>query len=116
MGMQPDFHHGLLECVARWLVAATVLAVPSLRAEPLLEPERQETVAPSRLTFNRDIAPIVFSRCSSCHRPGGGGPFSLLTYDDVRRRAKQIATVTRSRYMPPWKPEAGYGEFAGTDD
>ena len=63
------------------------------------------------LTFNRDIAPIVWARCASCHRPGEIGPFSLLTYDDVRRHATQIAAVTARRIMPPWKPAAGKGEF-----
>jgi Flp pilus assembly protein TadD len=65
------------------------------------------------LTFNKDIAPIIFESCSSCHRPGGGAPFDLLTYDDVRRRSRQITVVTESRYMPPWHPAQGRGEFAG---
>jgi len=69
--------------------------------------------AAGTLTFNADIAPIVFESCSSCHRPGGGAPFDLLTYDDVRKRTSQIAVVTGSRYMPPWLPAAGHGEFAG---
>ncbi|HEY2014652.1 MAG TPA: tetratricopeptide repeat protein [Bryobacteraceae bacterium] len=64
-------------------------------------------------TFARDIAPIVYQFCAPCHHPGGDGPFSLLTYDEVKKRAPQIATVTRSRYMPPWLPEPGYGDFAG---
>src|SRR3979490_2810122 len=63
------------------------------------------------LTFNRDIAPIVWSRCASCHRPGEIGPFSLITYDDVRRRAAQIAEGTARRITPPWKPVEGKGEF-----
>jgi tetratricopeptide (TPR) repeat protein/mono/diheme cytochrome c family protein len=60
-------------------------------------------------TFARDIAPILYRHCAECHRPEGIGPFSLLTYEDVRRRAATIAEVTASRYMPPWKPEPGYG-------
>src|SRR2546427_9815978 len=68
---------------------------------------------PRTLTFNKDIAPIVFRRCANCHRPGQSAPFSLLTYQDVRKRAKQIAEVTQRRYMPPWLPESGHGEFAG---
>ena len=60
--------------------------------------------AQPRLTFNKDIAPIVWLRCASCHRPGEIGPFNLLTYDDVRQRAAQIAAVTARRIMPPWKP------------
>jgi len=63
--------------------------------------------AQTRLTFTRDIAPIIWNRCASCHRPGEIGPFSLLTYDDVKRHVSQIAAVTARRLMPPWKPEAG---------
>ncbi len=67
--------------------------------------------AQPRLTFTRDIAPIVWSRCASCHRPGEIGPFSLITYDDVRRHAAPTAEVTARRIMPPWKPVEGKGEF-----
>jgi hypothetical protein len=70
-------------------------------------------LAGSAQTFSRDIAPIVFDACVSCHRSGGPGPFPLTTYDEVRRRATQIAQVTRSRFMPPWKVEPGVGHFAG---
>lgn len=55
-------------------------------------------------TFSRDIAPIVFKHCAYCHRPGQTAPFSLLSYRDVSRRARQIEDVTRSRFMPPWQP------------
>ena len=63
-------------------------------------------------TFNNDIAPIFYQHCATCHRPGEVAPFSLLTYEDASKRAKLIATVTQRRYMPPWKPEPGYGHFA----
>ena len=65
------------------------------------------------VTFTRDIAPIVFNSCASCHRNGGPGPFPLTTYDEVRRRATQVAQVTKSRFMPPWKVEPGVGHFVG---
>lgn len=64
-------------------------------------------------TFAKDIAPVIFEACASCHRPGGPGPFSLLTHDDVRRHATQIAQVTRSRFMPPWKADPESGPFVG---
>jgi tetratricopeptide (TPR) repeat protein/mono/diheme cytochrome c family protein len=63
-------------------------------------------------TFTRDIAPIVFERCSPCHRPGQSAPFPLLAYGDARQRVQRIAEATRTRFMPPWLPEPGYGEFA----
>ena len=64
-------------------------------------------------TFNTEIAPIIFEHCTPCHRPGGGGPFNLLTYEDARRRATQIALSTRKPVHATWKPEPGYGEFVG---
>src|SRR5689334_7422845 len=71
-------------------------------------------------TFTKDIAPIVWARCAGCHRPGAVGPFNLITYDDLTRRAALIADVTARRIMPPWKPVAGHGDFADsrrlTDD
>ena len=56
------------------------------------------------VTFNKDIAPIIYDKCASCHRPGQTGPFSLMTYKDIAKRAKTIDAVIDSGYMPPWKP------------
>src|SRR4051794_24400379 len=72
---------------------------------------RAAAAQPASPTFTKDVAPIVWARCATCHQPGQIGPFSLITYDDVRRHAAQIATVTARRIMPPWKPVAGKGEF-----
>ncbi len=80
-------------------------------------PAQQKTAAPSaapqpQVTFNRDIAPILYRTCAQCHRPGEAGPFSLLTYADAKSHARQIAEVTKSRFMPPWLPEQGALKFA----
>ncbi|HYF51367.1 MAG TPA: hypothetical protein VEJ63_18275 [Planctomycetota bacterium] len=66
------------------------------------------------VTFNRDVAPIIFASCTSCHRAGEVAPFPLQSYDDCATRGKQIASVVESRYMPPWKAEPGHGEFHGS--
>ena len=63
-------------------------------------------------TYNKDIAPLVWTRCGSRHRPGQLAPFSLLSYADVRSHARQIVTATTNHVMPPWLPEPGYGQFA----
>lgn len=69
-------------------------------------------IAAAPATFNKDIAPLVFAHCASCHHQGGIGPFPLITFEDVRKQASQIVAVTERRYMPPWPPEPGYGDFA----
>jgi tetratricopeptide (TPR) repeat protein/mono/diheme cytochrome c family protein len=72
----------------------------------------QDSTATSPITFNRDIAPIVFHYCATCHRPGESGPFPLLTYKDAKSHARQLAAVTKSRFMPPWLPVHGEFKFA----
>ncbi|WP_221030401.1 tetratricopeptide repeat protein [Actomonas aquatica] len=60
-------------------------------------------------TFVADVAPILAANCVECHRADGIGPFPLVTYREARRRARQIAEVTASGYMPPWKPDPNHG-------
>ena len=63
------------------------------------------------VTFNEQIAPIIYGNCTKCHRPGQVAPFSLLNYDDVKQHGRTIASVTQSHYMPPWKPEPGWSAY-----
>ncbi|MBV8867335.1 MAG: tetratricopeptide repeat protein [Acidobacteriaceae bacterium] len=62
--------------------------------------------------FNQDVAPIVYAKCAPCHNAGGPGPFPLTSFEEVKKHALQIATVTKSRYMPPWLPSEQRIEFA----
>jgi len=65
----------------------------------------------TQLNFSEHIAPIIYSHCARCHRPGEVGPFSLLSYQDVASRGTTIAAVTGSGYMPPWKPDPTYRHY-----
>src|SRR5215813_1375255 len=86
------------------------LVVLLLMTLPLAATERQREAQPD-VTFSEHVAPIVFNRCATCHRPGEAAPFSLLSYEDVRKRGKLIASVTQSRYMPPWLGTSEMGAF-----
>ena len=55
------------------------------------------------------MAPILQAKCQNCHRRHQVGPFALETYEQARKRARDIAAVTEERSMPPWKPTAGVG-------
>ena len=77
--------------------------------QPVICRAQQSTNESSRvhsesITFNQEIAPIVYEKCSMCHRPGQTGPFSLLSYQDVKQRAETMLAVIDDGYMPPWKP------------
>src|SRR5438552_2005712 len=64
------------------------------------------------VTFNKDIAPVIYEHCTPCHRPGQLAPFGLLTYEQARARAERIARSVDNRSMPPWLPERGRPAFA----
>ena len=94
---------------AATFAACGVAAPHGAQSSPATAGPPPAAQAPAAPTFADDVAPIVLEHCAPCHRPGEVGPFPLLSYDDVRRRARQIAEVTASRFMPPWKPEPGFG-------
>jgi tetratricopeptide (TPR) repeat protein len=89
------------------IVLTGAIAVGTLSGSPA-----GRSSAPAQVTFNRDIAPIVFHSCSTCHRLGEAAPFSLLSYYDAKKHARQILDVTQSRAMPPWLPEPQKLKFA----
>ena len=82
----------------KWLGALFLLGISSCSSSP---------------TFSSDIAPILSQNCSGCHNPQGIGPFSLLTYEHARIKAKTIAHVTLTRHMPPWPADKNYTHFVG---
>lgn len=55
------------------------------------------------VTF-KDVAPIIRSKCATCHKPGQTGPFSLITYEDVAKRASFIKDVMAAAICRPGEP------------
>lgn len=87
-----------LACAA---LLAAVIAIPSARSD-----------APATPTFSRDVAPILFNNCASCHRPNDIAPMSLLTYEDARPWAKSIRQQVATGNMPPWHASQPHGTFS----
>ena len=70
---------------------------------------REKNAAP---TFYKDVLPILQSKCQSCHRSGEPAPMPLVTYEQTRPWAGQIAAAVKMRMMPPWFADPRYGHFA----
>src|SRR5215471_4413046 len=62
-------------------------------------------------TFTKDVAPILYKNCTTCHRPGEIAPMPLLTYEDARPYAKDILEEVGEGHMPPWHADAPPGTF-----
>ncbi|MGB0851509.1 MAG: hypothetical protein ACPGTP_09685 [Bacteroidia bacterium] len=64
-------------------------------------------------TYSKDIAPIIYDNCITCHRSGGAAPFSMTTFQQVNRKKNTIRDVTQSGLMPPWPADRNYSHFLG---
>lgn len=89
--------------VSLWLGGAPLAARPSAQTTP-----GGGAAGP---TFSRDVAPIFYTKCASCHRPGEVAPMSLLTFRDARPWARAIQEKVTTREMPPWHADRRYGVF-----
>lgn len=99
-----------VELALRQLVDITLTA-DGIRANTV-----QVAFSPSAgpaITFSNQVVRLFQGRCQTCHRPGEVAPFSLLDYDSAKPWAQSIKQATQSRFMPPWKPVPGHGEFVG---
>src|SRR5262249_54456099 len=63
-------------------------------------------------TYAKDVAPILYAKCVSCHRPGEVAPMSLIKYEQVRPWSKAIKQKVTAHEMPPWGADPRYGKFA----
>jgi hypothetical protein len=76
-------------------------------------PKEQYAAKPAKdvPTFTKEVAPILYKNCASCHRPGEIGPMSLLTYAEARPWAKSIRDEVSDGTMPPWHADPKHGKF-----
>src|SRR5262245_54857323 len=91
----------VIAAVSACAVVAAIASSTSLGAQ-----------APATPTFSKDVAPILYKNCTTCHRPGEIAPMSLLTYKDARPHAKDMIDEVGDRNMPPWHADPRYGKFA----
>lgn len=99
--------HDLREALDEILSGKTVTVqkTPCVGCEIFREKAAEPT--PTKVTYHKEVLPILQNRCQECHRPGEAGPFSLLTYKEAVTWAADIKEYTQNRKMPPWKATGG---------
>src|ERR1700726_5053098 len=91
-----------MRCMFRCLITGVLLIGTAAAAD----------VTDGRVTFNRDVLPILQKNCQGCHRPGQIAPMSFLSYQSTRPWAKAMKTAVATRKMPPWFADPNYGHFS----
>ena len=59
-------------------------------------------------TFAKDIAPIIYNKCTNCHRPGEIGPMPFTNYNEVKTWAPMVKFTTQTKAMPPWQTNPNF--------
>ena len=89
--------------LAAGVAIGSLLSSGRLAAQAFGEVRSAPAAAP---TFSKDVAPILYKNCTTCHRPGGIGPKSFLSYEVVAEIADDIRDAVYTAYMPPWHADA----------
>ena len=64
------------------------------------------------VTFSRDVAPILYKHCVSCHHPNDIAPMSLISYKETKPWAAAIREAVVTRKMPPWMADPHFGKWS----
>ncbi len=99
--------HNLRQTLAE-LVTGRPVSGSATRAVgcPIIRDDRP-VAKDGKVTYHRDVQPILQKHCQECHRPGEIGPFSLMTYKQAVNWAQDIKNYTQRREMPPWRVSEG---------
>ena len=66
----------------------------------------------SKISYAKDVAPILEAKCVACHQEGGIGPFAMTNYEMVKGFSPMIREVLRTDRMPPYNADPHVGKFS----
>ena len=67
----------------------------------------------AQVTWSGQVASIIYTNCTPCHRPGEIGPMPFTSYQEASAYASMIAFTTQARSMPPWQANPNYSQLLG---
>ncbi|HEX2817197.1 MAG TPA: redoxin family protein [Phenylobacterium sp.] len=66
----------------------------------------------TKISYVKDVAPILEAKCVACHEEGGIGPFAMTNYAMVKGFSPMIREVIRTDRMPPYNADPHIGKFS----
>ena len=95
------------------LIAGTAISLPAERAPgDRIEFPMKSTSSKAAISYAKDVVPIIRDKCVVCHQPGGLGPMTLTSYEQIKAFAPMIREALRTRRMPPFQPDVTVGHWA----
>jgi mono/diheme cytochrome c family protein len=113
-------YHGPVEAKGAGLAAALdavlagkapAVAAAPVNGAPIAFPDRAKSADFAKISYAREVAPILNAKCVSCHTQGGMAPFAMDGYKTVKGFSPMIREVVRTRRMPPFHADPHYGAW-----
>src|SRR5215216_677964 len=111
MTPRPTSVRGARKVPVRTRVAQTVVIAVAVFGVAFARQPQTLAARGADPTFAEDVAPILYKNCTTCHHPGGLGPFSLLEYDTAKAHVDEMKDAVSAGVMPPWHDEGPHGVF-----
>ena len=77
----------------------------------LIDFPHRDKLAYSKISYVKDVAPIIEDKCVACHEKDGIGPMQLTSYEKIKAYSPMIREVLRTQRMPPWRADPTVGHF-----
>ena len=84
----------------------------SVKGKTIAFPDRAKAPQWKKISYAKDVAPILQSKCVACHTEGGMGPFPLDGYQTVKTMSPMIREALRTKRMPPFHSDAHWGNWS----
>jgi mono/diheme cytochrome c family protein len=75
-------------------------------------PERARRAEHAKISYVKQVAPIIERNCVACHQEGGIGPFTMTSYEMIKGFSPMIREVLRTDRMPPYNADPHVGKFS----
>jgi hypothetical protein len=113
-GVQKAAAHNFADDALGAMLAGKPIQQASMQSKGCLVdfPERAKRAEHAKISYAKDVAPILEAKCVACHQEGGIGPFAMTNYQMVKGFSPMIREVIRTDRMPPYNADPHVGKFS----
>ena len=113
-GVQKAVAHNFADDALGAMLAGKPIQQATMQSKGCLVdfPERAKRAEHAKISYAKDVAPILEAKCVACHQEGGIGPFAMTNYQMVKGFSPMIREVIRTDRMPPYNADPHVGKFS----
>jgi hypothetical protein len=89
----------------------TKAEVTDIKGTKLVFADRGKKAEFAKISYTKDVVPILMDKCVDCHQPGGIAPWQMTNYQMVKQFSPMMREAIRRDRMPPFDADTHYRAF-----